>query len=240
MKLTNEELLSALTGVVYAEQTDDGLQLHRYTATQEQKLLDRCANGFTENHPVFPNLFYNNTKANAGITLDFHTNAKEVCVGIAKAVLPYKHSCVENFDLYVNGRYQCSAPADRDFVWTNNGKCKRFTLYFPPHQGVILSGVTLTDGASFTPAGTGVDVLCLGDSITQGSASAYASKTWVMTMQRKLDARVLNQGNAGFVYDADVLEKVCDPKIIITAYGVNVTVKRKNSLKGTRTNTLKK
>ena len=36
-----------------------------------------------------------------------------------------------------------------------------------------------------------------------------------------MDIGILNQGNSGFVYDEGSIEKVCEPKIVVTAYGIN-------------------
>lgn len=42
-----------------------------------------------------------------------------------------------------------------------------------------------------------------------------------MRVMRNLDVGIINQGSSGFVYDEGSVEKVCDPKIVITAYGIN-------------------
>jgi lysophospholipase L1-like esterase len=42
-----------------------------------------------------------------------------------------------------------------------------------------------------------------------------------MRVARNMDIGILNQGNSGFVYDSGSIEKVGEPKIVVTAYGIN-------------------
>ena len=79
-----------------------------------------------------------------------------------------------------------------------------------------LAGATI-----FEPQKKEIEILFLGDSITHGAISIHPSNTYVMRVARNLDVGVLNQGNSGFVYDAGSIERVCDPKVIVTAYGIN-------------------
>ena len=61
----------------------------------------------------------------------------------------------------------------------------------------------------------------LGDSITHGAFAINPSNSYVMRVARNMDIGILNQGNSGFVYDVGSIEKVCEPKVVVTAYGIN-------------------
>lgn len=225
MKLTFEQIISATNGIVRTEQNELGLELHRFTREQESF--------FYKTHPVFcKESFFNgyfgkNCRTCAGITLDFVTDAKSIKIDFgateqAKSLKEMAHL----FDLYIDGNYKESYKAGENIVVNASGERQRFTIYLPYYAFVTISTVELDEATIFVPQKKEVDILFLGDSITQGLRALHPSNTYVMRVARNLDVGILNQGNSGFVYDKGSIEKVCEPKIVVTAYGINDCVRK--------------
>ena len=220
MKLTFEQIISAANGIIRTEQNELGLELHRFSRDQE--------GFFYKTHPYyckdsfFNGYFGRNCRTCAGVTLDFISDAKTIKISFgAMEYAKTKKDRVHLFDLYVDGEFAQSFKTEEAIDFISTGEEKRFTLYFPYYAFPIISSITLEDATVFIPQKKKIDVLFLGDSITHGAIAVNPSNTYVMRVARNLDVGVLNQGNSGFVYDAGSIEKVCDPKVIVTAYGIN-------------------
>lgn len=220
MKLTCEQIISAVNGIVRTEQNELGLELHRFTREQE--------GFFYKTHPLFcRDSFFNgyfgrNCRTCAGITLDFISDVKVLKIKFGQT--EYAKSKIDRvhlFDLYVDGKYIESYKTESEIVYKASGEKQRFTLHFPYYAFPIITSVKLEDATVFLPQKRQVDILFLGDSITHGANSVNPSNTYVMRVARNMDIGILNQGNSGFVYDAGSIEKVCEPKIVVTAYGIN-------------------
>jgi len=220
MKLTNEQIISAANGIVRTEQNELGLELHRFTREQE--------GFFYKTHPLFcRESFFNgyfgrNCRTCAGVTLDFISDAKVFEIKFSKT--EYAKSQKERiylFDLYVDNKLVESYKTESEIVYKASGEKQRFTLHFPYYAFPIITSVKLEDATVFLPQKRQVDILFLGDSITHGANSVNPSNTYVMRVARNMDIGILNQGNSGFVYDEGSIEKVCEPKIVVTAYGIN-------------------
>ena len=225
IRLSFEEIVSAVNGIVRTEQNDLGLELHRFTREQESF--------FYKTHPAFcKESFFNgyfgrNCRTCAGITLDFKSDAKSIKVKLgateyAKTIKDRIHL----FDLYVDGKFVESYTPRNELVYNASGNNQRFTLYFPYYAFPIISSVELEGATSFLPQKKQIDILFMGDSITHGASAVHPSDTYVMRVARSMDIGILNQGNSGFVYDVGSIEKVCNPKIVITAYGINDFMRR--------------
>ena len=220
MKLTFEQIISAANGIIRTEQNELGLELHRFSREQE--------GFFYKTHPAFcKESFFNgyfgrNCRTCAGITLDFVTDAKKIEVAFgATEYAKSRKTRIHLFDLYVNGEFAQSYKTESTIVFNASGEKQKFTLYFPYYAFPIISSVELEGATVFVPQKKEIDILFLGDSITHGATAVNPSNTYVMRIARNLDIGVLNQGNSGFVYDAGSIDKVCNPKIIVTAYGIN-------------------
>ena len=218
MKLTFEQIISATNGIVRTEQNDLGLELHRFTREQEAF--------FYKTHPLychqsfFNGYFGRNCRTCAGITLDFISDAKEFRVEFGKVEYTNDAS-VQLFDLFVEDKLVKSYSTDEEIVYKLSGERQRLTLHFPNYVFPIVSEVDLKDATIFLPQKKQVDILFLGDSITQGGNAVHPSNTYVMRVARNLDIGIINQASSGFIYDEGSIEKVCEPKIIVTAYGIN-------------------
>lgn len=218
MELTFEQIASAANGVVRIEQNDLGLELHRFTRDQEAF--------FYKTHPLFcRESFFNgyfgrNCRTCSGITLDFLSDADEIVVEFGK--IEYQNDAqVQLFDLYTDNKFVKSYPADGNIIYKSSGKKQRFALYFPTYNFPVISSIDLKDATIFLPYKKPVDVLFLGDSITQGCNAVHPSNTYVMRVAKNLGIGIINQASSGFVYDEGSIEKVCEPKLVITAYGIN-------------------
>ena len=218
MKLSHEEILAAANGYVRIEENELGLELHRFSRDQEAF--------FYKTHPLFcRESFFNgyfgrNCRTSAGITLDFVTDAEEIRIGFGRVEFP-NDSKNQSFDLFVDSEYSCSFPAEKEIRYRASGNKQRFTLHFPYFAFPVISGIELTGAAVYEPLKKPAELLFMGDSITHGLSAVHPANTYVMRVARSLDIGIINQGNSGFVYDAGSIDKVCDPKIVITAYGTN-------------------
>lgn len=218
MKLTVDEIVSAANGFIRIEQNELGVEFHRFSRGQE--------GFFYKVHPLycresfFNGYFGRNCRTASGITLDFISDAKEISIEFGK--VEYSIDSLEaNFDMYVDGEFAKSYLAGEEIRYVTNGKQQRYTLYFPCFAFPIVSSVDLQGATTFIPQRKPIEMLFVGDSITHGAHAKHPSNTYVMKVARNLDIGILNQGSSGFVYDEGSIEKVCDPKIIVTAYGIN-------------------
>ena len=223
MHLEDQQIISAANGIVRTEQNDLGLELYRFTRAQESF--------FYKTHPLFcresffNGFFGKNCRTSAGISMDFISDAEEFKINFSKIEILTK-TMNPKFDLYVDNELVQSYEANNEIVYQSMGGQHQFILYFPCFAFPIISSVELKNANLFLPIKKQADILFLGDSITHGAYALHPSNTYVMRLARKLDVGILNQGNSGFVYDVGSLEKVCDPKIVITAYGINDFVRK--------------
>ncbi len=226
MKLTFKDIISATNGIVRFKKNDFELELYRFTKKQERF--------FYKTHPAFKGesffdgYFGTNCKTGAGITLDFISDCSALKINFskveyAKLQKPRKHF----LDLYVDKKFAKAFEVESQINYISSGKKTRFTLYFPSYAKPIISSIELENATIFEPQKKQIEILFLGDSITQGAFAINPSNSYVMRVARELDIGILNQGNSGFVYDKGSIEKVCEPKIIVTAYGIN-DINRKN------------
>lgn len=69
------------TGVVRFEQTEDGLLLHRFSEKQTEAFYQSLPYYTGE---YFNGYFGNNCRSLAGVTLDFTTTARRLCLTLGK------------------------------------------------------------------------------------------------------------------------------------------------------------
>ena len=228
MKLTFEQITAAANGIVRTEENDLGLELHRFTREQESF--------FYKTHPLFCKesffigYFGRNCRTSAGVTLDFESDAKELRMRFGR-IEDRKSQTIKKhlFDLYADGTLVQSYEAKeelKEISYVSTGEKRKFSIHFPYFSFPIISSLELLGATVFLPTKKQVDILFMGDSITHGSRAVHPSKSYVMRVAAALDVGIINQGNSGFVYDAGSIEKVCDPRIIVTAYGINDYMKK--------------
>lgn len=220
MILTYEQIISAVNGIVRTEQNELGLELHRFTKEQERF--------FYKPHPLFcgdsffDGYFGINCRTCAGVTFDFISDLKVLKIEFGQTeYAKSKRERIHLFDLYVDDQLAESYKTENTIIYHASGKKQRFTLFLPAYAFPIISKVELEDATVSLPQKKNPDILFLGDSITHGAFAVHPSNCYVARVARNLKIGILNQGNSGFVYDAGSVEKVCEPKVIVTAYGIN-------------------
>ena len=228
MKLTTEQIIAAANGIIRTEQNELGLELHRFSRTQE--------GFFYQTHPLycresfFNGYFGRNCRTCAGVTLDFVCDAEEININFGR-IEATNDATGQKFDLYVDGEFErtfevegdldCEDSGEKKLHYKTSGTLRHYVLYLPYYAFPIISGVELAGATVYEPRKREAEILFLGDSITQGVGADHPGNTYVCRVGRHLDVGILDQANSGFVYDAGSIEKVCEPKIIVTAYGIN-------------------
>ena len=228
MKLTTEQIIAAANGIIRTEQNELGLELHRFSRTQE--------GFFYQTHPLycresfFNGYFDRNCRTCAGVTLDFVCDAKEINITFGR-IEATNDSTEQKIDLYVDGKFErtfevegdldSGAFGEKKLYYEASGELHHYVLYLPYFAFPIISGAELAGATIYEPKKRDTEILFLGDSITQGVGAAHPGNTYVCRVARNLDVGILDQANSGFVYDAGSLERVCDPKVVVTAYGIN-------------------
>ena len=210
MKLTYEQIKQITTGAVRTEVCEDGIHFYKCTEkqiaawTEKNKELGMRAAGTT------------------GVCLDFHTNSQNLTFTVAQG---------KKFELYINNLLRAqfliqdqnpiSIPLC-DPLGHSLEEC-RVTLVFPSHDvGGVLSSLELDDGATVTPHTYDLNLLFIGDSITQGWASMYDSLSYAWRVTRHFNAHAINQGIGGAYFHEDCFDRIdFHPDVVLVAYGTN-------------------
>ena len=136
------------------------------------------------------------------------------------------------FDLFVDGvwiKSEGHEPVNSGNYETfftlpeHNGK-RNITIYLPYCVELELHKLEFSPGAVVEVAEPRPKkLLCLGDSITQGSYAKYPSNTYPVLLSNFLNMQLLNQGVGGYIYNADSLDLGLpyQPDLITVAYGTN-------------------
>lgn len=105
-----------------------------------------------------------------------------------------------------------------------NGSKRRVTLYLPHSTGMVITGMTWTGATIVEPAPSyHKNLLCLGDSITQGITALHPLNLYPTLLSSQLQMNVLNHGIGGYVFEAASLDEKLPfaPDCITVAYGTN-------------------
>lgn len=101
---------------------------------------------------------------------------------------------------------------------------KKVTLYLPHVAELVITDIELPGNAAAEPTEAfSKNLLCLGDSITQGMDALHPSGTYPALLSRWFGMNLLNQGVGGYVFNADSLDLNLpyQPDMITVAYGTN-------------------
>ena len=213
--MTNKELKNYYFGAyLYVEDGDGYLHAHQYSYPQveyfektEQYWFERCT-------------------ASSGKTIEMVTDAKELQFDY-RIIWRGSEDTVELWfddeeaaevlqveDLKDQGTIHFSLP----------GGMKKVTVYLPMDATMTIKNFELS-GTKEKPGvpAKGEKVLWMGDSITQGFGSFRSAYTYPNIANRTLQYDFINQGIAGYVYDAGSLMKMdgYQPDRIIVAFGTN-------------------
>ena len=225
MKLTYEQLQSAVLGAVRMEQQADGVHFFRFTKEQEEL--------YKENPSAFSRCM-----ATAGVRLRFKTTS--CTMGLEFNVEKKTSRSYFSVDVVVNGNLLGSLDNVGDTVLQGDPAQERplghfnatFALgegekdvcvHFPWSVCAALEELTLDDDATFIPVKPQKRVLVLGDSITQGYDALRPSGRYAAIMCDRLGAEEINKG-IGAEYFFPPLAATKDdftPDLITVAYGTN-------------------
>lgn len=168
----------------------------------------------------------------AGICLDFITDSPFFRMSYRVNLKPGTTEKVY-FDIYVDGHM--IGFAGNEIVnkgldeWTvslpiEQGSPRRITIYFPVLARIIVQEMEVAEGAVWEPAEPCKEnLLCLGDSITQGFSATHPSSSYAALLARFLDMNMINQAVAGYFFNPGTidLELPYKPDLITVAYGTN-------------------
>lgn len=227
MKLSNDQIASALTGAARIIFSEDGVMTLRFTKEQEDFYKLRDINS------------YNKSFASAGVKLCFTTDSETMHLGIKAGVGSSRRFFA--FDVYSDGAYVGSldnyshAPVPDDYIPMDaalghheksfelpKGE-KTVTVYFPWSASTTVCELSLSDGASFTPVKRSKKLLVYGDSITHGYDALHPYNRYPSRISDALDADEYNKAIGGEVF-AEGLSALADeisPDYITVAYGTN-------------------
>ncbi len=166
----------------------------------------------------------------AGVSLDIRTDTDRIDIAFAS---PRGARAWIYFDVWVDDvlvghaghakatdgpdAIECGIPCSNDGL-------RRVTMYLPHCRELYLVRVAVAPGATVEPAPRHErNLLCTGDSITQGMTSLYPSNTYTVQLARQLGLNLLNQGVGGDVFNAESLDPGLPwhPDIVTVAYGTN-------------------
>ncbi len=206
MKLSSQQIKSALFGAMEVAETNGGIVPYKFSAPYREKWF------------ALREDFGKRAEVPTGVRLDFETDAKTVTFSLLGG----------SFDLLVDGLLTEATPvyaAPTDHPVSLPEGIHRVTLIFPSHDGKPLGlfGVELQGETFVKPHEYGEKFLFLGDSITQGwnSGENSLSYAWRTALFFNADCRILGVGGACF--DADLLEipQNFDPDRVFVAFGTN-------------------
>jgi lysophospholipase L1-like esterase len=168
----------------------------------------------------------------AGICLDFISDSPSFSMTYDVKLKPQTTELLY-FDIFVEdklvafpGKEFAESGSD---TWTAElpmkpGEPKRVTIYLPYLARVIIKEMKVADGAVWEPVVPyKKNLLCLGDSITQGMNAAHPSSTYAVLLSRFLGMNLLNQAVSGYVFNAETIDPSMgySPDLITVAYGTN-------------------
>ena len=210
MKLSHISIKKLLHGALRVEKKKSWTVFYHFTAEQQKMFEGK------------DKFWYDRTFLSSSITLEFKTDANFFSFDYA---LVNKYSN-DSIDVWVNGTLYKAFDLEKI---TKKGKLeialeegeKTVCVYFPIDSEVHIKNLIIL--GKYRSVKKGDKILWVGDSITQGYGTNLTSLSYVNVANRKLNCEVLNQGIGGYIYDADLIEKLPDftPDKIIVSFGTN-------------------
>lgn len=226
MELSFDTLKTAVTGAVRIIEEEKILKFKRFAVGQEE---------FLKGNPDGVGNSYIKGNATSGVTVDFYTDSEILEYDLSCEVAVTSQNCCFT-DVLADGEIV----AHEGYFGHRNEEIsvrvalkkgrKRVTVYLPNLFVVGIKRFVLSDGAEFTPYKHKMTFLFIGDSITQGYTADYPSNSYVNAVTRLFDARCINHGIGGAVFNAGLLSADIGgvPDAVFVAYGTNDWEKGKN------------
>ena len=211
-----DKLKELIHGIVYTEEKDGKLYLHRFTKEQEEAYKPYNAD------------FYKKTFATAGVKLEFLTDSTSLSMSVEAVAASSRKFFF--FDVYANGAFVKSAVGDIgdgitkfEFSASLGNGNKKVTIYFPWSASTSISSFTLDDGAFAEPIERPYKMISFGDSITHGYDAKNPSFSYASRLADALQADAINKGIGGEVFFPTLanLKDDIEPDYITVAYGTN-------------------
>jgi len=234
MKLNLEQIKAITLGASYIDETEKGINFHRFTREQEELYKVRSAG------------FYQKCFGPSGVRLSFETDSTTLGFSVDISVSSTRKYF--SFDLFVDGKYRESLENysdkeipvhyvkaefpqghfDKTFA-LGEGR-KSVVLLFPWSVCVDLCSVTLDDGADIVPVKPQKKLLAYGDSITHGYDAMLTSNRYIGKLADALGAEEYNKAIGGEIFFPELaaLDEVFTPDYITAAYGTNDWSKNKS------------
>lgn len=227
MELTFSQIKEITLGADRVLQEENGVAFRRYTKEQEELYLSRSEG------------LYLKTKHTSGIQLRFRTDSTSLrLAGVPSDALSRFYFAVEvqvdgktigTIDNYSDVELPASyasirlpiEPFDRTFD-LGTGE-KEVAVYLPWTMHVSFSCVAVDDGAFVVPVKPRYQMLCFGDSITQGYDAMRPSNKYATQLAQLLGAEEHNKGNGGdwMFPELVLLKDKFEPDYISVGYGTN-------------------
>ena len=202
-------------GALAIKEENGKVSFHRFT--EEQRKV------YEPNHE-----FWLKTFADAGIRLEFTTDAKSFTFG--GAIETGSSRLFYFFDVCVNGALvrhvgshsRLETPEFRFEVELPEGT-NRIAVYFPWTVKVILSELEISGATKVVPVEKKRRIVCYGDSITQGYDSRYPSLAYANIVADMLDAEVVNKAIGGDRFNPELaaLPDAGRVDLVTVGYGTN-------------------
>lgn len=211
-KIDFQDMKSLISGAVRFEVLDDGLRAFRATAAQQT-----AWSGHTKGWQYNTNC----PESSALVYFDFDTNSSFIDLSVMGG----------NLTVIVNDEFVSKDSSSYTKLGLDNGdgtKMNHLTIILPVanSNNWKITGLEISDNAIIKKHKTDLNILILGDSITEGyNNHGNPHCTYTFYTKMYFNANVLNQGNSGSQIWADLLDPeladLFDPDVIIIAIGTN-------------------
>jgi lysophospholipase L1-like esterase len=172
--------------------------------------------------------FFTKSRASSGIKFDFMTDAERIV--LSGIFYPGSSRSYAFFDVKINGILKLhegqpdikSAPSF-DITLELDGKENHVEIYFPCLVRTVLEKFELQNYTKVIPVEKKRNILCFGDSITQGYDAIYPTSAYPNQLADELDAVVSNRAVGGEIFNPALLTErdSFSPDLITVAYGTN-------------------
>ncbi|MBR7121414.1 MAG: SGNH/GDSL hydrolase family protein [Lentisphaeria bacterium] len=175
-------------------------------------------------HPDFGRKIY----ATSGVKLEFLTDAKSFL--LEGSFVTGSSRCFAGVDISVNGilteHFCCENIFDDPEVSLEvklDGRLNTVSICFPCVSGLMLKDFAVEDFTELQPPRRRKQMICYGDSITQGYDTRYPSMNYSHQLAAMLDMQLINKAVAGEVFNPALTAAAASgkPDLLTIAYGTN-------------------